>query len=64
MYSLLAFTSVLSVYFLLRFLNKKTPWSLINYVWSSTLLVYTHLYGLFVLFAENLYILTIILCLQ
>ena len=61
MYSLLAFASVLSVYFLLRFLDKQTPWSLINYVWSSTLLVYTHLYGLFVLFAENLYVLTVIL---
>jgi uncharacterized membrane protein len=60
MYSLLAFTSVLSAYFLLRFLDKQTPWSLTNYVWSSTLLVYTHLYGLFVLVAENLYVLTVI----
>ena len=60
MYSFLAFTSVLSVYFLLKYLDKQTPWSLINYVWSSTLLVYTHLYGLFVLFAENLYILSVI----
>ena len=51
MYSLLAFTSVLSVYFLLRFQDRQTPWSLINYVWSSTLLVYNYLYGLFVLLA-------------
>ena len=61
MYSLLAFASVLSVYFLIRFLDKQTPWSLINFVWSTTLLVYTHLYGLFVLLAENLYILTVVL---
>jgi len=60
MYSLLAFTSVLSVYFLLKHLNKNTPWSLINYILSTTLLIYTHLYGLFILVAENLYILTII----
>ena len=30
MYSLLAFASVLSVYFLLKHLDKQTPWSLIN----------------------------------
>ena len=52
MYSLLAFASVLSVFFLLKCLD--------NYVWSSTLLVYTHLYGLFIILAENLYVLSII----
>ena len=59
MYSFLAFTSVLSLYFLLKYLDKQTNWSLFNYVWSSTLLVYTHLYGLFVLFAESLYVLLV-----
>ena len=60
MYSLLAFASVLSVYCLIRFLEKQTPWSLVNYIWSTTLLVYSHLFGLFILLAENLYVLTII----
>jgi len=60
MYSLLAFTSVLSVYFLLKLLKKQTMWSLFNYVWSTTFLAYTHLYGLFIILAENIYILSCI----
>jgi len=60
MYSFLAFASVLSVYFLLRLLKQRTTWSLFNYVWSSTLLVYVHLYGIFIVLAENIYVLTAI----
>lgn len=60
MYSFLAFAAVLSVYFLLKLLKQQTTWSLFNYVWSSTLLLYTHLYGIFIIVAENIYILTAI----
>ena len=60
MYSFLAFASVLSVYFLLKLLKQQTGWSLFNYVWSSTLLVYVHLYGLFIIAAENIYVLAAI----
>lgn len=64
MYSFLAFASVLSVYFLVKLLRHQTRWSLVNYVWSSTLLVYTHLYGLFIIVAENIYVLTVIYALN
>jgi uncharacterized membrane protein len=57
MYSLLAFTSVLSVYFLLKLLKQQNLWTVFNYVWSSTLLVYVHVYGLFIIVAQNIYIL-------
>lgn len=60
MYSFLAFASVVSVYFLLILLKHQTKWSMFNFVWSSTLLVYSHLYGLFILVAENIYILAAI----
>ncbi len=60
MYSLLAFASVLSVYFLLKFLHQQTRRSLFNLIWSSTLLVYTHLYGLFIIIAENIYMLALL----
>jgi len=60
MYSFLAFASVLSVYCLLKLLRQQTTWTLFNYVWSSTLLVYTHSYGLFIIVAENIYILAAI----
>jgi len=59
MYSLLALSSVLSVYFLLKFLQQQTSRTLFNYVWSTTLLVYTHLYGIFIIIAENIYILAL-----
>ena len=60
MYSLLALSSVLSVYFLLKFLQQQTSRTLFNYVWSTTLLVYTHLYGIFIIIAENIYILAVL----
>jgi hypothetical protein len=60
MYSLLALSSVLSVYFLLKFLEQQVPRALFNYLWSTTLLVYTHLYGLFIVLAENIYILVVL----
>jgi uncharacterized membrane protein len=60
MYSLLALASVLSVYLLLRFLEQQSSRTLFHYVWSTTLLVYTHLYGLFIILAENIYILAVL----
>jgi uncharacterized membrane protein len=60
MYSLLALSSVLSVYFLLKFLQQQTSRTLFHYVWSTTLLVYTHLYGIFIIVAENIYILVVL----
>jgi mannosyltransferase len=59
MYSLLAFSSVLSVYFLLKFLEQPTPRRLFGYILASTLLVYTQFYGLFILIAENIYVLAL-----
>ena len=60
MYSLLALSSVLSVYFLLKYLDQQTSRTLFNFVWSTTLLVYSHLYGIFIIVAENIYILVLL----
>lgn len=60
MYSLLALSSVLSVYFLLKYLDRQTSGTLFNFVWATTLLVYTHLYGIFIIVAENIYILAVL----
>lgn len=60
MYSFLALASVLSVYFLLKYLEQRTSRALFHYVWSTTLLVYTHLYGVFIIFAENIYVLAVV----
>lgn len=54
-YSLMVFLSLLSMYFFVRLREvreKKTVW---GYVLSSSALVYTHNYGLFIIVAQNIY---------
>lgn len=61
MYSLMVLLALLSMYFFLRFLQRSTLASSAGYVLSTTLLVYTHYYGLFVVLAQNIYIVALLL---
>jgi len=60
MYSLTVLLALISVYFFLRLLHRSTLASSAGYVLSTTLLLYTHYYGVFVLFAENTYLITLL----
>jgi len=61
MYTLMVLLVLLSMYCLLRLLQHSTlAWSA-GYVLSTALLVYTHFYGLFVLLAQNIYIMSLVL---
>lgn len=55
MYSLLTLATILSWYGFVR-LRRKHPQNSIFYVLATTLLVYTHVYGLFVIAAQNAYV--------
>lgn len=61
-YTLLTLTSLLSIYFFIKFLEKRTYLVLLGYLLSSMLLMYSHLYGLFIIIAQNIYIFTLFLC--
>jgi uncharacterized membrane protein len=63
-YSLMVLLTLLSIYFFLRFLQRSTVVSSAGYVLFTTLLVYTHLYGLFVVIAQNIYIVSVTLLLK
>jgi uncharacterized membrane protein len=56
MYSLLAFTTLLSFYWLLRLLDDWGRWNLAGYVLATVLMGYTHAFGLFVVFAQTVYV--------
>ncbi|MBW2992203.1 glycosyltransferase family 39 protein [Candidatus Woesearchaeota archaeon] len=55
MYSLMVMLALLSIYFFIRVLKEKKIWILVFYLVSSTLLMYSHIYGLFVIAAQNIY---------
>ena len=61
MYSLMALLALLSMYFFWRFLQQSNLVSSVGYVLSTTLLVYTHYYGWFVVIAQNIYVVTLLL---
>lgn len=56
MYSLLAMLTLLSMYFLVKIMNEKRIVFVIFYLISTLSLLYTHIYGLFILLMQNLYI--------
>jgi uncharacterized membrane protein len=61
MYSLLVLLALVSMYFFWRFLQQSNLVSSVGYVLSTTLLVYTHYFGWFVLIAQNIYVVTLLL---
>jgi mannosyltransferase len=60
MYSLLVLLGLLSMYFFIRLFQRSTPLTWAGYVISTTLLLYTHVYGLFLLIAQNLYVISLL----
>ncbi len=61
MYSLLVLLGVLSMYFFIRLARHNTPVTWIGYVIATTLMLYTHVYGLFLLIAQNVYVVSLVL---
>ena len=60
MYSLMVLLALLSMYFFIRFLQRDTIVISVGYVVCTTLLLYTHVYGAFVVIAQNVYLLTLL----
>jgi len=58
MYSLLALLTLLSFYFFIKLIKDVNSRNLICYIVSSILLLYAHLYGLFFIVAQNIYVLS------
>jgi uncharacterized membrane protein len=57
MYSLLVLLSLLSLYFFVLYLQRPSRLILVAYVLVTVLLLYTDVYGLFVVIVENVYLL-------
>jgi len=60
MYTLFILLALLSIYFFIKVLESRSPFALAAYVLSSALLLYTHVYSLFVIIAQNLYWLSLL----
>jgi mannosyltransferase len=60
MYTLMVLLALLSMYFFIRFLQRATVAISVAYVVCTTLLLYTHVYGAFVVIAQNVYLLTLL----
>lgn len=61
MYSLMTLLTLLSIYFFVKLIRERSLIASIAYMLSSILLMYTHVYGLFIIIAENIYIVTLFL---
>ena len=59
MYSLMTLLTLFSFYFFIKLLKERNQIDLIGYTLSSSLLIYTHVFGLFIIMAQNIYIVTI-----
>jgi mannosyltransferase len=60
-YSLMMLMALVSMYFFVRLLERKGFAFLVGYVFSSSLLMYTHFYGLLIILAQNIYFITMII---
>ncbi|CAG0995647.1 MAG: glycosyltransferase family 39 protein [Candidatus Methanoperedens sp.] len=56
-YTLMSLLTLLSMYFLIKFTEKNDFKISAGYVFSSGALIYTHIFGLFIIIAQNIYIL-------
>ncbi|HSE83877.1 MAG TPA: glycosyltransferase family 39 protein [Thermodesulfobacteriota bacterium] len=61
MYSLMAFLSLASMYFFIRLIKERGFGVSVVYILSSTLLIYTHYFGIFIVAAQNIYLATLFL---
>ncbi|MGZ4890721.1 MAG: glycosyltransferase family 39 protein [Halobacteriota archaeon] len=61
MYSLMVLLALLSMYFFLHFLQRATLPIVLGYVFFTTLLLYTHVYDVFVVLAQNAYLATLLI---
>jgi len=61
MYSFMPLLALLSVYFFLKLLERKSLADSVGYVISTTLLIYTHYMGVFIIFTQNIYFITLLL---
>jgi uncharacterized membrane protein len=60
-YSLMVFLTLLSMYFFIELFRKRSLAVSVGYVLSSLLLIYTHVFGTFVIIAQNIYLVTLFL---
>jgi 4-amino-4-deoxy-L-arabinose transferase-like glycosyltransferase len=61
MYSLMALLVCASMYFFIRYIRQRGLTASIGYVLTTTLLLYTHVYALFFVLAQNVFLITIVL---
>jgi mannosyltransferase len=61
MYSLMVLLALLSMFFFVCFLERSTVFASFGYVLTTTLLVYSHVLGLLMLIAQNIYVVTVLL---
>ncbi len=59
MYSLSFLLTLLSIYFFIRFLKDRSYKVLISYILFSILLMYSHIYGLFIIISQNIYLIVL-----
>jgi len=55
-YSLLFLLTLLSMYFYCKFDKNASKWNLFGYFISTVLLLYSHFYALFIIFAQNIHL--------
>ena len=56
MYSLMTLLTLFSFYCFIKLLKVRNRMYLIGYILSSSLLIYTHIFGVFIIIAQNIYI--------
>lgn len=61
MYSLMPLLTLLSIYFFIKLLEEKSLITSSGYILSSILLMYTHVYGLFIIMGQNIYLVALFL---
>lgn len=61
MYSLVVLLTLVSMYFFIKLLEKRSRANLIGYITSSIFLLYTHYSGLYLILAQNVYFITALL---
>lgn len=63
-YSLMLFLAITSFYFLVKVLRERKKTATIYYVVSTVLLLYTHIFGVFIVIAQNIYVLLSSACVK